>query len=141
MLCGKTESAYRNGHQLLDLLYLVSSCGGLQSFEDRHRLGHGQQPLFRSFGNNGCLRSFLRVRPSNNNLVVVVVILLEQSVLIIHTPGGDLHLCRILFSGPVDPLQVFIITVHRKPSDDVLIRPVNLQGPGMLVENVVLFTD
>ena len=138
------ECTYWDGHQLLDLLNLVPSYRGLQSFEDRFHLGHGQQPLLRSFASRKRLRNLLPVRPSNNNLVVVIIVIvifLEQSLLIVYTPRNNLHPHCVLFGGAVDLLQVIVIAVLCQPSDDVLIRPVYLQGPGMLVENVVLRTD
>ena len=36
---------------------------------------------------------------------------------------------------------MLVVVILRQPSNDVLVRPIYLQGPGMLVENVVLRTD
>ena len=141
-----TKYTYGDGHQLLDLLDLVPSYGSLQSFEDRLHLGHGQLPLFRGFNDRGRPRSLLLARPSNNDLVITIVLIfilvfLEQGLLVMYAPGNDLHLHCVLFGSAVNLLQVFVVVILRQPSDDVLIRPVYLQDPGVFVENVVLRAD
>jgi len=58
-----------------------------------------------------------------------------------HAPRNNLHLHRVLFCSAVDLLQVIVIAVLRQPTNDVSIRPVDLQRPGVFVENVVLLTN
>lgn len=113
----------------------------LQALEDRFHLSHGQQPLLRSFRNKGRLSRPPCVRPSNDNFVVfVVVVVLREQSFICHMSGNNLHFRCVLFGGAADLLQVFVIAVLGQPSDDVLVRPIDLQGPGVLIENVILCT-
>lgn len=128
-------STYRNSHQLLYVLDLVSRRRRPQTFELGLQLGLRQQPLLR-----GLLLRFLQTisRSSYHNFVVVSVVFIEKGRFIMDRARCDLHLEGMLLCCLLNFLQVFVVTVLREPADNVAVGPVNLQSVSMFVVDMIL---
>jgi hypothetical protein len=94
------------------------------------------------FGNRGeaLLRRFLNLNSvlASQDDLIVIPILVKECTFVMNRAGGDLHLDSMLFSVAFHLLEMFVIAVFSKPSDNILVRPVDLQGVRVFVINVVV---
>lgn len=127
-----TRTTYRNCHELLDLLDLVSRRRDLETFEDRLSLGLRDDPLLGRLCRLGLLR------PTKHNLIFAVIVLVEKCLLVVDRAGSNAHLLRVQLSGLLHLLEVLVVAVLRQPGEDIPVRPVDLEGVSVLVVDVVL---
>ncbi len=128
------ETTHRNSHELPDLLDLVTRRKGLEALERRRQLLLGELALL----GRPDLLGLLLGSAAKNNLVLVVVVLVEQSLLVVHRTRRNLHLQRMLLGVLLHLLEVLVVAVLGEPGNDITRRPVDLEGVGVLVVDVVL---
>lgn len=70
--------------------------------------------------------------------LISLIILIKQRTLVVHGSRSDLHLDSMLLGRLLDLLEMLVITVLGKPSDDILVGPVNLESVRVLIVDMVL---
>jgi hypothetical protein len=126
------DRTYGHSLHLAYFLDLVSGTSDLETLKDRLGLSLREEPLLRRLG-----RRFSFIRAAKNNLVVLVI-LIEESLLVVDRTRGYFHLHRVLLGILLDLLQVFVVAILSKPSNNVAARPVDLEGVFMLIVYVIL---
>lgn len=128
------QRAYRYGHKLLDILDLVSARRGSQALELGRRFGRRSQTLRRRL-------LFVNRIVLAKNYLVLFIVLIEEGLLIMNGTRRDLHPSSVLLSVALHFLQMLVVAVFRKPSDDIPLGPVDLEGMRVLIVDMVLLNQ
>ena len=102
------------------------------TLEFRLDLGHRKQALL------GRLFLSRSVIASQDNFVFIDVIFVEEGLFVMYRAGSNFHLQCMLLSILLDLLQMLVITIFRKPGNDISVGPIYLKRVSMLVIDVVL---
>ena len=111
---------YRDCHQLADVLDLVASRRGAQSFKLRLNLCLRKKTLLRSL-----FHLVFIVRAANHNLIICIIFI-EKSGFVVNGTRRNFHLKGMLLFRLLDLLQMFINAILSKPGDDIPVGPVDL---------------
>ena len=129
----KKQDTYGNGHQFLYFLDLVARVRDSKTLKLWNIFRHGTSTLIR-----GILRRRGNVIAAQYDLIIVSIIFVEKCTFIMDGTRGHLHFQSMLLSIFLHFLQMLVIAVFNKPSDDIFIRPVDLQRMRMFVVDMVL---